>query len=127
MDKTTRLIGWQRITIGLLFLTAVVMAFSGGLQSRRQYRSEARYLRERWIASTGKLELEAATKERIIADLDARLKQYEARYGEIQPVRKGESVYIGKLNGNILVYPPGDKRRRRTGRCANCSAVRRMD
>ncbi len=39
MDKTPRLIKWQRITIAVLFLASLLMAFAAGYQARR---SEAR-------------------------------------------------------------------------------------
>jgi hypothetical protein len=66
--------------------------------------------------------------QRVIRDLDKRLKQYEAKYGEIQPVREGESVYIGRniTRGSL---PPGkamtreDQLRHRRRRSLAASAL----
>jgi hypothetical protein len=120
MDRTSglgKLIRWQRITIGALLaalgITALSASRSQSLVGTYQ-RSEARWKESttwrqqfhqreevdfaRSITSEyDQLHIMHKTDQRIIRDLRERLHKYEAKYGKISPVRRGESVTVGNL------------------------------
>jgi hypothetical protein len=96
MDKTTRLIKWQRITIVTLFF-AVVTLGSAYNRERHLAADLDEVAAETSRRGSWTLNQERDESDRIIRDLHERLRKYEARYGEISPIRKGEGVYIRKL------------------------------
>ena len=98
MGKTTKVIFWQRITI--IFMGLFLWLCAGriwDLQHTDHKDREAARVFEGGYLQRGETLRE---NERIIRDLDERLSKYEARFGEIEPNRRGEGVYI-RQNGPL--------------------------
>lgn len=92
MDKTTRLIKWQRITIVALLFALSAVAFSAVW-----FRFYSRLHEQNAAALETANQANAAhhtLDQMLIRDLDTRLTRYEKRFGEIDPQRKGEGVYL---------------------------------
>ncbi|MES2462252.1 MAG: hypothetical protein V4671_16825 [Armatimonadota bacterium] len=92
MDKTAKLIRWQQAAI----LCLVVVTITTALMLRNEQQGKARLMLNLQSAA-GMLDQRDErhrADEKIIRDLDERLRQYEKRFGEIQPVRRGEGIYI---------------------------------
>ena len=92
LDKTTRLIKWQHITIKWLLFSLIVAGFLvHGYRFAGSRDHAAAEVFQRGYIQRGEA---LRDNEQIIRDLNARLSHYEARYGEIDSARKGEGVYI---------------------------------
>ncbi len=105
MDRTTRLIQWQRVTIAVLFSAVLTL----GLAYNRE-RDQAASLAEfnDTIVDTSRrratmLHQEREKSARIIRVLDERLRRYKTRYGEISPIREGVTV------GHLGLKPQVDR------------------
>jgi hypothetical protein len=96
MDKTTRLIRWQRIAIAALLVAVVALGFAS-YQERQQARSTQQALR-RLIQSNllqaaqrevvdAQHEASAGYYNQTIQDLQIRVRKYEDKYGDFE--RKG--------------------------------------
>ncbi|MES2460194.1 MAG: hypothetical protein V4671_06405 [Armatimonadota bacterium] len=100
MDKTTRLIKWQRITIGVLLLTtAFAFMKASNEDTYRRYaesyqrKIQAGYEREREDFETiDKLVQAQNRNRRTIRDYDALLQRYRAKYGPLP--RQGEGARL---------------------------------
>ena len=97
MDKTKRLIRWQRITIAVLiagFSTAMRYAHTQKVEanlvtqfrnnSERAYQMQKTELEQ--VQDQHKNQVER--DQQIIADLDQRLDKYKAKYGDIDASKK---------------------------------------
>lgn len=108
MDRTTRLIDRQRITIAALLLgllsamtyarsetaranSAAVFAKKETMRADHVTCDYCRVSTELW-----KIQFERKNDAQIIHDLVNRLRRYEARHGEITPSQNGDGVYIAK-------------------------------
>jgi hypothetical protein len=101
MDRTTRLIKWQRLTIAALLLGLILAGVSAASYRRSLHATEVLFLSDmrediavadRVIAELDRRNNVQKNVQRTIHDLNERLRRYEAKFGKIDP-RRGEGEY----------------------------------
>ena len=93
MDRANRLIRWQRITIMVLLMAVISLGVS--LYTQTFAVKDAAEEAQRLSVDNQNLTSMFNNNEEFIGDMDTRLKEYEAKYGPIEP-RRGEGVFIGR-------------------------------